>query len=45
MFEGERVMANRGAEQMARIMERWRSTTQIDMQFSRPQSEMLKFFV
>jgi len=45
VFEGERVMAQRGAEQFSGLVEKWRKHAKIDLVFSRPFSEMMKFFV
>ena len=45
MFEGERVMANRGAEQFAQVIEKWRSTARSDLNFNEPLPEMIKFFI
>ena len=38
-------MAQRGAEQFADLVEKWRKHAKIDLVFSRPFSEMMKFFV
>lgn len=36
IFEGEKIMANRGAEQFASLIEKWRKTAKLDFSFSRP---------
>jgi hypothetical protein len=38
-------MANRGAEQFASVIEKWRSTAQIDLPFNRPLPDMLRHFI
>ena len=36
IFEGEKIMAQRGAEQFADLVENWRKNAKIDLVFSRP---------
>lgn len=45
IFEGERIMADRGAEQFADLVEKWRKHAKIDLVFSRSFNEMMKYFI
>lgn len=38
-------MANRGAELFLHVIERWKSTAQIDLPFDRPQADMIGSFI
>ena len=45
IFEGEKIMANRGAEQFSDLVEKWRKHAKIDLPFSRSNEEVMKDFV
>lgn len=46
IFEGERVMSNRGAELFLKTIERWRSLSRVELPFGHALSrdELLKLF-